>query len=152
MRRNVLVIGSTGKQGVALIRALLDPPPSAQEPPQYHIYALTRKPSSPIAQRLAERENVTVVEGDLDDVDSLAKIFENAKEDDGIWGVFVALAFPGLGANADGEERQGIVSLQNKGIRKRRVADRIAVTRRSRAALWGPGIHLLELVACWREV
>lgn len=25
----------------------------------------------------------------------------------GIWGVFAVLAFPGLGASADGEERQG---------------------------------------------
>ncbi|KAF8851716.1 NAD(P)-binding protein [Acephala macrosclerotiorum] len=117
MRRNILVAGATGKQGQALIRALLKPPPLSgkeeslyqpQEQHQYHIYALTRKITSPAAQRLATLgEDVTVVEGDLDDPDSIVRIFENAKKDGGIWGVYSVLAFPGLGAVADGEERQG---------------------------------------------
>lgn len=61
-----------------------------------------------------------MVEGDLDDEDSMVRIFEIAKEEGGIWGVFVALAFPGLGANADGEERQGIVSLPARQDRQKK--------------------------------
>jgi hypothetical protein len=37
----------------------------------------------------------------------MRKVYEDAKGSGGIWGVFCVLAFPGLGANADGEERQG---------------------------------------------
>jgi hypothetical protein len=40
----------------------------------------------------------------------MRKIFEDAKrEHGGVWRVFYVLAFPGLGANADGEEKQGKV-------------------------------------------
>jgi uncharacterized protein YbjT (DUF2867 family) len=113
-RRNVLVTGATGKQGTALIKALLSPSPSTtaqeQEPqPQYHIYALTRSASSPSAAHLLAEENVTLVEGNLNSSSSIHAIFESAKSDGGggIWGVFAVLAYPGLGANADGEERQG---------------------------------------------
>lgn len=127
MRRNILVTGATGKQGQALIRALLHPsssslaPASASDPPPehtYHIYALTRNASSPAAQHLLSSANtntrthlLTLVEGDLDDAASIRQIFETAKhqngENQGIWGVFAVLAFPGLGVEADGEERQG---------------------------------------------
>jgi nucleoside-diphosphate-sugar epimerase len=109
--RNILVTGATGKQGSALIRALLQP--STPDPDsQYHIYALTRKISSPSAQALLSTytpENLTLVEGDLDDASSITAIFETAKLDDGrgIWGVYAVMAFPGLGASAEGEERQG---------------------------------------------
>jgi uncharacterized protein YbjT (DUF2867 family) len=56
MRRNVLVAGATGKQGQAVIRALLTPTPTpnkelyqSEESHQYHVFALTRKASSPSA-------------------------------------------------------------------------------------------------------
>ncbi|PVH83823.1 NAD(P)-binding protein [Cadophora sp. DSE1049] len=117
MRRNILVTGATGKQGQALIRALLHPSSApASEPSDYtyHIHALTRNASSPTAILLSENQShLTLVEGDLDVPDSIRKVFETAKQDDGdsdgqgIWGVFTVLAFPGLGAQADGEERQG---------------------------------------------
>ncbi|KAG4438282.1 hypothetical protein IFR05_006217 [Cadophora sp. M221] len=130
MHRNILVTGATGKQGIALIKALLHPVPdqnSQQVPPEtpgteseirgdleehtYHIYALTRNASSPTAKSLAEKEaHITVVQGDLDNPGSIRTIFENVKksgEGRGIWGVFTVLAFPGLGVEADGEERQG---------------------------------------------
>jgi nucleoside-diphosphate-sugar epimerase len=116
MQRNILVTGATGKQGTALIRALLQPTPdpNATSTPGYHIYALTRKVSSPSAQHLLSAygaENLTLVEGDLDDPSSVAAIYETAKLDDGrgIWGIFAVMAFPGLGASAEGEERQGKV-------------------------------------------
>ena len=114
MQRNILATGATGKQGSALIRALLQPTPdpNTASTPEYHIYALTRKVSSPSAQHLLSiygTENLTLVEGDLDDPSSIAAVFETARLDDGggIWGVFAVMAFPGLGASAEGEERQG---------------------------------------------
>src|SRR6202034_1979612 len=109
LRRNVLVTGATGKQGTALIKALLHPktPSTLNTEPQYHIYALTRKASGPGAAYLLAEENMTLVEGNLDDPSSISTIFDSAQSQGGIWGVFAVLAFPGLGANADGEERQG---------------------------------------------
>ncbi|KIJ39449.1 hypothetical protein M422DRAFT_781028 [Sphaerobolus stellatus SS14] len=107
-RKTVLITGSTGKQGHAVISALL----SSSTP--LHILALTRNPASPAARELvskaANNENVKVsaVKGDMDDPSSIREIFEAAKKDGGIWGVFAVFAFPGLGANADGEERQGL--------------------------------------------
>lgn len=146
MVRNILVTGSTGKQGLALIRALLntgerlghlkregsegqpedeakratahlEEDKSQQETDDtvYHIYALTRNPSGAAAQQLlvTHGNNVSLVQGDMDDAQSIENIFQERKESDGVgfWGVFAVLAFPGLGVNADGEERQGMVCL-----------------------------------------
>jgi NAD(P)-dependent dehydrogenase (short-subunit alcohol dehydrogenase family) len=109
--RNIFVAGATGKQGQALIRALLVPTSSSDG--GWHIYALTRRATSPAAQRLTETypSNLTVVEGNLEDRKSISKIFEDLKKDGGIWGVFSVLAFPGMGVDASGEERQGKVYL-----------------------------------------
>jgi uncharacterized protein YbjT (DUF2867 family) len=108
--RKIFVAGATGKQGQALIRALLHPTTTGAEP-DCHIYALTRNPSSLAAQHLTETypSNFTIVGGNLEDRDSVIKIFEDVKKDGGIWGVFCALAFPGMGVEASGEERQGKV-------------------------------------------
>ncbi|KAJ8096497.1 hypothetical protein POJ06DRAFT_263978 [Lipomyces tetrasporus] len=104
MRRNILVTGATGKQGAAFIRALQQLPTDDH----YFVYAVTRDDASPAAQHLAGiGENIVVVKGDLDMPDSISKIFEEAKSEGGIWGVFAVLAFPGLGADAGGEEAQG---------------------------------------------
>ncbi|PSS06762.1 hypothetical protein M430DRAFT_46100 [Amorphotheca resinae ATCC 22711] len=113
MRRPILITGSTGKQGRALIRALLHglPPimPSAED--EYRIYALTRSSSSAAAKALRESENeerLQIVEGDLDDRESIVRIFERVSgEEGGFWGVYCVLEFPGLGADATGEERRG---------------------------------------------
>jgi uncharacterized protein YbjT (DUF2867 family) len=115
MSKTILVTGATGKQGRALIHSLLQPSTSSPTPTdQYHIYALTRNPSSPTAQSLLsayDASNLTLVEGNLDERSSVVSVFEAAITDDahgnGIWGVFAVLAFPGLGASAEGEERQG---------------------------------------------
>jgi len=56
--RKLLIIGATGKQGGAVIDALI-----ADSAP-FQILALTRNTSSPSAQKLASRPNVTVVQGD----------------------------------------------------------------------------------------
>jgi uncharacterized protein YbjT (DUF2867 family) len=107
--RNIFIAGATGKQGQALIRALLLP--TAGPDGGWHVYALTRKASSPAAKRLTETypSNLAVVEGNLEERESISKVFEDVKSDNGIWGVFCVLAFPGMGADASGEERQGKV-------------------------------------------
>ncbi|KAG1757109.1 NAD(P)-binding protein [Suillus lakei] len=105
MSKLILVAGATGKQGRALIEAL-QPTPGSDDIP-FRVLALTRSASSPSAQRLIKERHVQVVEGDLDSPESMRKVYEDAKSSGGIWGVFCVLAFPGLGANADGEERQG---------------------------------------------
>lgn len=108
MRRNVLVTGATGKQGAAFIRALIQQPAGEG----YFVHAVTRDDASPAAQEIAAiGENVLPVKGDLDAPESVSKIFEDAKLHGGIWGVFVVLAFPGLGADASGEEAQGMACL-----------------------------------------
>lgn len=59
--RSLLVTGATGKQGGALITALLSKP---KQP--FKIYALTRDSKSSSAQRLASK-GVTIIQGDLKD-------------------------------------------------------------------------------------
>jgi len=107
--RNILVAGATGRQGQALIHALLGP---AAPEGGWHVHALTRKASSPTAARLAEKypANLTLAEGNLEEKNSIVKVFEDAKTGGGIWGVFCVLAFPGMGADASGEENQGKVT------------------------------------------
>lgn len=106
--RNILVAGATGRQGQALIHALFSPRAPEEG---LHIYALTRKASSPAAARLAEKypAKLTLVEGNLEEKDSIVNVFEGARTGGGIWGVFCVLAFPGMGADASGEELQGKV-------------------------------------------
>ncbi|KAJ7197067.1 NAD(P)-binding protein [Mycena haematopus] len=111
MAKLILVAGATGKQGRALIHALHLGDRESNIEPEFHILALTRTASSPAASALVaahSTQHVTIVQGDLESPDDLRKIFEDAKKErGGIWGVFCALAFPGLGASADSEEKQG---------------------------------------------
>ncbi|KAJ9138337.1 Peptide hydrolase [Pleurostoma richardsiae] len=104
-RRTVLVTGATGKQGRALIHALL------RQSPDYHVLALTRRAAAPPARLLLAAEDedrITLIEATLDDEHSIRRVFADAAAvGKAIWGVFAVLAYPGLGANADGEERQG---------------------------------------------
>ena len=79
MVKNLIVTGATGKQGGALISALLAAPSAAQ----YVIYAVTRSPESAAAQRLASTNGVKVIKGDLD---KPAAIFEAVGKP--VWGGF----------------------------------------------------------------
>lgn len=78
----IIVTGATGKQGGALIDALLSSPKSEE----YLLLAVTRNPESGSAKKLADK-GVKLVKGDMDDVPAL---FVAAKEVAGapIWGVF----------------------------------------------------------------
>lgn len=78
--RKLLIVGATGKQGGAVIDALV-----ADSAP-FEILALTRNTSSPAAQNLASKPNVTVVQGD---VLNPAPIFSSHK----IHGVFLVTTF-----------------------------------------------------------
>ncbi|KAF2172757.1 hypothetical protein M409DRAFT_16722 [Zasmidium cellare ATCC 36951] len=75
--RRLIVTGATGKQGGALISALLSKPKQPLE-----IYAVTRNKTSPSAQRLAAKPNVTLIEGNFSDPEA---IFRQVKDP---WGIF----------------------------------------------------------------
>lgn len=109
--KTVLVVGATGRQGRAVVSSLF-------LRSNFRILALTRNPGASSSRSLLNRKwssepvdaLLELVQGDLDKPLTIRKIFE-AEGNGGIAAVFVALAFPGLGARADKEERQGIVSL-----------------------------------------
>lgn len=90
----LLVTGATGKQGGALLAALL-----SKRTQEYEIYALTRSRTSNSAQELAKHSNVTIVEGDFDNAQG---IFEQIPKP--LWGMFL-LTNPMVGAKK--EEAQG---------------------------------------------
>ncbi|KIY02047.1 uncharacterized protein Z520_02185 [Fonsecaea multimorphosa CBS 102226] len=99
--RKILVTGATGKQGGALVKALLANPP----PFDYEILALTRKTTSNAAKALASKPQVTLIEGDLDDCTS---IFTKAGGIGAVWGVF-CVTMPNLKQKVEGKEvQQGI--------------------------------------------
>ena len=78
MSRVVLVTGATGKQGSAVVEALL------ASPADFRILALTRNPSSKAAQAVAAKsDTITILKGDLENP---ATIFTDAAVS--IWGVF----------------------------------------------------------------
>ena len=109
--KTVLVVGATGRQGRAVVSSLF-------LRSNFRILALTRNPGASSSRSLLNRKwssepvdaLLELVQGDLDKPLTIRKIFE-AEGNGGIAAVFVALAFPGLGARADKEERQGIVSV-----------------------------------------
>jgi hypothetical protein len=72
-QRKIIIIGGTGKQGSAVINALL----SSKSAPSLHLLTLTRNPQSKKALELKER-GVELVQTDLDKVtvDELAKVLE----------------------------------------------------------------------------
>ncbi|EXJ94905.1 hypothetical protein A1O1_00023 [Capronia coronata CBS 617.96] len=98
--RKILVTGATGKQGGAVIKALLaDPPPF-----EYQILALTRKSTSAPARSLASNPKVTLIEGSLEEPGS---IFTLAGGVGAIWGVF-CVTIPSFKKEAeDVEMKQG---------------------------------------------
>ncbi|KAM7194448.1 hypothetical protein V8F20_007974 [Naviculisporaceae sp. PSN 640] len=122
IRRKLLLIGATGKQGRALIKALVSPhsastphsvtplPTAVQQDPiiTWDILAVTRNPSSPRAKSLfqllpefqdkARRHTLTLVQGDLDNPSSIRAIFDESTASDSapIWGIFLVLQYPGL--------------------------------------------------------
>ena len=82
MNRAILVTGATGKQGGALIKALL------ADKAGFRILAVTRASNSASAKRLAAKSSdITLVQGDLNDTEAMFKNAEQASSQP-IWGVF----------------------------------------------------------------
>lgn len=107
--RTILVVGATGKQGRAFVSAVLSTGAAAD----FRILALTRSLKRASEQALSGANRVNLVQADLDKPDTVRQVFEDAKkEGESVWGVFMVLAFPGLGADATGEEKQGKVVLK----------------------------------------
>ena len=100
LRRSLVVTGATGKQGGALISALL-----AHNSQPFDIYAVTRSKASGSAQSLASKPNVKIVEGDFDKPEA---VFQQVKN---VWGVFIMTTPMGKGG-AKKEEVQGKAMVQ----------------------------------------
>ncbi|OAA65342.1 NAD(P)-binding domain protein [Niveomyces insectorum RCEF 264] len=94
-RKTLLVTGATGKQGGALIDALLAAPDAGG----FNIVAVTRDATSPRAQKLAAHFNVSVVAGDVADADALFASIPAAARP--VWGLY------SVQVNSDAEEAQG---------------------------------------------
>lgn len=90
--RRLVVAGATGKQGGALISALLAKP---SQP--FEIYALTRNKASKGAQALASQPNVHVIEGNFKNPEAIFSQVEKP------WGFF-SVTMP---INAKKEEQEG---------------------------------------------
>jgi uncharacterized protein YbjT (DUF2867 family) len=104
MSRTLLVAGATGKQGGAVVRALLSDSSKASN---FTVLAVTRNVDSAGAGKLtAKYPSIKLVQGDLDDVPAL---FQNAKKvtSQPIWGVFSVQPLASGNAH-DKEQTQGI--------------------------------------------
>jgi len=101
MSKPILVTGATGKQGGAVIDALLASP-SAKD---FTILAVTRNPESESAKKLVER-GVKIVKGDLNDIEPIFKDAETVVKEP-VWGVFSVQVPMGKGASVVTEETQG---------------------------------------------
>ncbi|KAF4925687.1 NmrA-like family domain-containing protein 1 [Colletotrichum viniferum] len=103
MSRALLITGATGKQGGAVINALL-----ARQPSDFLLLAVTRNAKSASAKSLAAKsKNIKLVEGDLDATPAL---FASAKAAAGtvpLWGVFSVQALQTNSKNAGLETTQG---------------------------------------------
>ncbi|KAI0004842.1 NAD(P)-binding protein [Xylariaceae sp. FL0662B] len=102
MSNTILVTGATGKQGSAVINALL-----SRKADAFIILAVTRDASSPKAKRLASKSpSVKLVQGNLDDVPAL---FQEALkvQSQPIWGVYSVQISIGKGVTQKSEVGQG---------------------------------------------
>ncbi|KAK0940228.1 hypothetical protein LTR29_008126 [Friedmanniomyces endolithicus] len=97
--RKLVVTGATGKQGGALIRALL----AQQQPTQpFAIYALTRDKTSKSAQALAAKPGVHVIQGDFANPEAVFKQLGGKP-----WGLF-SVTMP-MDAKREEAEGKGMV-------------------------------------------
>jgi uncharacterized protein YbjT (DUF2867 family) len=96
--KNLLITGATGKQGGAVIDALMS---DKQHASQFTIYGLTRNVESASAKKLvAKYPSVRLLAGDMN---VCPAIFSSIK----FWGVFSVQIPLGAGASVETEEKQG---------------------------------------------
>ncbi|RSH77209.1 uncharacterized protein EHS24_003513 [Apiotrichum porosum] len=113
MSRSILVTGATGKQGGAVIDALLKPPTSqaAEDSAPFDILAVTRDPSSASATRLAAKSStIKLVKGDMDNVPALFESARAVSPNGQIWGVYSVQAVATSSAKPEDapETKQGV--------------------------------------------
>ena len=103
MSRALLITGATGKQGSAVINALL-----AKDSFDFLVLAATRNKESPSAKKLAAKSsNIKLIEGDLDSIPALFQAAKQAAGSVPIWGVYSVQLSMGKGVTLEGEVRQG---------------------------------------------
>src|SRR5437763_15568163 len=104
----IFVIGGTGAQGQAVVKALLEPS-SAGAPSPYAVRILTRNPDHPEVRTQFNHPNIELVQGSFTD---LSKV-EHALE--GLWGASDSLAWPRnqVGPNPPTEDRLALRIMRN---------------------------------------
>ncbi|XXH04337.1 hypothetical protein Hte_010751 [Hypoxylon texense] len=103
MPKVILVTGATGKQGSAVISALLN-----QDASKFTILAVTRDASSASATRLAQKSpSIKLVQGNLDDVPTLFREARRVHPQQSIWGVYSVQISVGKGVTLESEVAQG---------------------------------------------
>ncbi|KAI3320404.1 NAD(P)-binding protein [Xylariaceae sp. AK1471] len=103
MNKVILVTGATGKQGGAVINALLK-----QKEEDFTILAVTRNISGSGARRLKTKsKSIRLVQGDLDYVPALFREAHNVAGHRAIYGVYSVQVSTGKGVTFEGEIRQG---------------------------------------------
>jgi uncharacterized protein YbjT (DUF2867 family) len=103
MSKAILVTGATGKQGGAVIDALLK-----QNDEDITILAVTRNITGPGAHKLkAKSKFIRLVQGDLNDVPALIREAQNVAGYRAIYGVYSVQVSMGPDVTFEGEVRQG---------------------------------------------
>ncbi|PVI04561.1 nucleoside-diphosphate-sugar epimerase family protein [Periconia macrospinosa] len=108
--KTILILGGTGNQGGALIRALLT---TSNTNTPIQILAVTRDPTTPHAQSLLSSlpkhpsTTIQLIQGDLSDVPALFTTALEASPSNSIWGVYSVQAKPANDAGIPLEEVQG---------------------------------------------
>lgn len=102
MSKTILVTNGTGKQGKAVIDALL------KSHMDFTILATTRDASTPSAKSLAGKSpKIKIVQGNLNDVPALFDKALRSTKSRKIWGVFSVQVYTGKGVTNEGEIQQG---------------------------------------------
>lgn len=104
MTKYLLITGATGKQGGAVVDALLDSPSASD----FTLLAVTRDTNSGSAQKLTSKSpSVKLVQGNLDDVPALFEAAHEVTGGEKIFGVYSVQISMGKGVTTDGEIKQG---------------------------------------------
>ncbi|KAK8154413.1 hypothetical protein IWX90DRAFT_442379 [Phyllosticta citrichinensis] len=103
MPKALLITGATGKQGSAVVDALL------AQGSKDTILAVTRDPESASAKRLVHKSpTIKLVKGNLDDVPAVFEAAKKMAKGEQIWGVYSVQLAMGKGATSERETKQGI--------------------------------------------
>ncbi|PYH75696.1 NAD(P)-binding protein [Aspergillus uvarum CBS 121591] len=108
MSRAVLITGATGKQGGAVVQALV-----ASSQNDFLLLCVTRDSQSNRAQGLREKSpRIRIVQGDLNDVSGLFSAARQVAGPVPIWGVFSVQAIMGKDVTPKQEVEQGVTLIE----------------------------------------